>query len=304
MQINRLFKIVYLLMKKKSITAKELAAHFEVSKRTILRDIDALATAGIPVYTSQGKGGGISILDRFILDKTVISEAEQEQILFALQGMSATQYIETESILSKLRSLFKKTDKDWIEVDFSRWGNSAEDKARFDTLKNAVINERVVSFTYSSSFGETVERKAYPLKLAFKSTSWYLQAFCLLRNDYRIFKISRMKNVEILAEVFDSKAFKIPEIQTSENQFPCIVDVTLHIMPNATYRVYDEFDERSIIKNKDGSLIVTMSVPNDYWIIDYLLSFGESLEVLAPQSIRDEVIRRAEEIKNVYANKT
>ena len=304
MQINRLFKIVYLLMKVKSITANELAAHFEVSKRTILRDIDALATAGIPVYTSQGKGGGIFIHNKFVLDKTVISKTEQEQILFALQGMSATRHIETESILSRLRSLFEKTDKDWIEVDFSRWGNSAEDKAKFDSLKNALINERSISFTYSSSYGETAERKAYPLKLVFKSISWYLQAFCLLKNDYRTFKISRMRDVKMLNETFDGNAFKIPEIEPSVYQSPYLLDITLHISSNAAYRVYDEFDERNIIRKEDGSLIVSMCVPNDYWLYGYILSFGASLEVLAPQSVRDEIIREAEKIKNVYANKT
>ena len=111
MQINRLFEIVYLLMNRKSMTANELAAHFEVSKRTILCDIDALTTASIPIYTSRGKGGGISIHDKFLLNKAVLSEDDQKQILFALQGMSATQHIETESILRRLRSIFEKTDK-------------------------------------------------------------------------------------------------------------------------------------------------------------------------------------------------
>ena len=304
MQINRLFEIVYLLMNKKSMTANELAAHFEVSKRTILRDIDVLATAGIPVYTSQGKGGGISIHDKFMINKTVISENEQKQILFALQGMSATQHIETEGILSRLRSLFEKTDKDWIEVDFSRWGKSAADRAKFDSLKNAVINERSISFNYSSSYSETANRKAYPLKLVFKSKSWYMQAFCMLKNDYRTFKISRMRDVKMLAETFDGKAFQIPEIESTEYQSSCLIDVALHFAPHAAYRVYDEFDERNIIKNEDGSLIVAMSMPNDYWLYDYILSFGASLEVLEPQSVRDEIVRQAEKIKNKYVNKT
>jgi len=285
------------------MTTKELAAHFEVSARTILRDIDVLAAAGIPVYTLQGKGGGVFIHDRFVLNKTVISENEQKQILFALQGMTATQFTETENILSKLRSLFKNTDKDWIEVDFSRWGNSAVDKAKFISLKNAIINEQAVSFTYYSSYGETTSRRAYPLKLVFKSTSWYLQAFCLLKNDYRTFKINRMRNVEMLADTFDGKAFQVPEIESSEYQPPSLVDIKLLFALEAAYRVYDEFDERNIIKNDDGSLIVTMILPNDYWLYDYILSFGALIEVLEPQSVRDEIVAQAEKIKNKYANK-
>jgi predicted DNA-binding transcriptional regulator YafY len=304
MQIHRLFEIVYLLMDKKNITANELAAHFEVSKRTILRDIDTLTTAGIPIYTMQGKGGGISIHDRFVLNKTVISESEQQQILIALQGMSATQHIEVESILSRLRSLFEKSDRDWIEVDFSRWGNSAPDRAKFDSLKNAVINERSISFNYSSSYGVTEAREAYPLKLVFKSKSWYLQAFCMLKNDYRAFKISRMANVKILADTFDYKDFHAPEIEQPEYQSPDLVNVKFYFEPYVAYRVYDEFDEQNITKNNDGSFIINMCLPNDYWLYDYILSFGTAIEVLEPHNVRDEIVRQAEKIKNKYFSKT
>ena len=124
MQINRLFEIVYLLMNKKHVTAQELAAHFEVSRRTILRDIDTLTTAGIPIYTTQGKGGGIFIQDNFVLNKAFISENEQKQILFSLQSMSATELVETDQVLGRLRSFFASPNKEWIEVDFSRWGHN------------------------------------------------------------------------------------------------------------------------------------------------------------------------------------
>ncbi|MDR0469427.1 MAG: YafY family transcriptional regulator [Peptococcaceae bacterium] len=304
MQINRLFEIVYLLMDKKSVTANELAAHFEVSKRTILRDIDALTTAGIPVYTTQGKGGGISLHERFVLNKTVISESEQQQILFALQGMSATLYIEADSILSRLRSLFNKTDRDWIEVDFSRWGFSAPDRTIFDSLKNSIINEQAISFAYASSFREIADRKAYPLKLVFKSKSWYLQAFCLLENGYRTFKISRMRNVVMLSDSFDYKAFQTPDIEPFEYLSPELIKVKLNFEPRAAYRVYDEFDEQYITKNNDGSFTITMDLPDDSWLYDYILSFGAAIEVIEPKHVRDEILRQADKIKSKYISKT
>jgi biotin operon repressor len=133
LQISRLFETVYLLLNKKSMTANELAEHFEVSKRTILRDIDRLSAAGIPVYTTQGKGGGISILDNFVLNKAAISDEEQNQILLALQSLSATQYVNGDELLSKLGALFDKSDSAWIEVDFSRWGNTEPDLMRAAT---------------------------------------------------------------------------------------------------------------------------------------------------------------------------
>ena len=130
MQINRLFEIVYILLDKNTTSAKELAEHFEVSTRTIYRDVDTLSKAGIPIYATQGKNGGIALLDNFVLNKTVISEDEQNNILFALKSFTATAYPEIEDTLSKLSSLFKKDNRNWIEVDFSNWGNEnkSEDK--------------------------------------------------------------------------------------------------------------------------------------------------------------------------------
>ena len=303
MQINRLFEIVYLLMHKKKMTADELATHFEVSKRTILRDIDTLSAAGIPVYTMQGKGGGIFLHDRFVLNKTVLSETDQQQILFALQGMSATQHIETKGILSRLRSLFDQAGKDWIEVDFSRWGNQASDRSKFDLLKNAVMHERAITFTYYSANGETTKRTAYPLKLVFKSTAWYLQAYCLLRNDFRLFKITRMMHVVLLDDTFDGKAYPVPEMEPSEYPLTELVEVKLHFDAQVAYRVYDEFLEEDMTKNDDGSFTVSMRIPNDYWLYDYILSFGSMVEVIEPQSVRAEIIRQAEQIMKKYTPK-
>ena len=300
MQISRLFEIVYLLMDKKLMTADELAAHFEVSKRTILRDIDSLSAAGIPVFTMQGKGGGISIPDRFLLNKAVISKDDQQQILFALQGISATQHIETDGILRKLRSLFEKADRDWIEVDFSRWGNSSEDRRKFDLLKNAIINEQVISFTYYNSSGETTDRKVYPLKLVFKSRSWYLQAYCLLKNDYRIFKSTRMMDLAIIDEIFDSNVYSVPEIEQAEYQSTEMIELKLLFEPQAAYRVFDEFQEDSITKSEDGSYIVTLYIPHDYWVYEYVLSFGSSVEVIEPQSVREEILKQIEHMREIY----
>ncbi len=304
MQINRLFEIIYILINKRKITAKELAEHFEVSARTILRDIENLSEAGIPIYTSQGKGGGISILDNFVLNKTLISEEEQNEIIFALQSLTATENIDTENTLGKLRSLFEKSDINWIEVDFSRWGNSSGDKIKFDNLKKAIINKNAVSFEYSSSYGETRERKVCPLKLLFKSKSWYLQAFCLLKENYRIFKINRILNLKALDESFADRNFEIPNFENNSEPSPALISVKLRFSPHLAYRVYDEFDEKNITKCDDGSLIVNTKLPNDYWLYEYILSFGAFIEVLEPKAIRDGILEQLEKIKFIYSDKT
>ncbi len=301
MPINRLFEIVYLLMDRKSMTAKELADHFEISARTVLRDVETLSAAGIPIFTTQGKGGGISILDSYVLNKTVISEDEQDQILFALQGLSVTRHAEAEKTLGRLRSFFEKKDTKWIEVDFSRWGNGESDKAKFERLKNAVIKKQALAFLYSSSYGGTADRKVYPLKLVFKSSSWYLQAFCLAKKDYRTFKINRMKKIETLAETFDGTAFIVPDMEPSEHRSPCLMDVKLKFSPDAAYRVYDEFDEQAVTQNEDGSFIAALSLPDDFWIYGYILSFGASVEILEPRDLREKIVEQVDKIKMKYA---
>lgn len=301
MQINRLFEIIYILLDKKSVTANELAEHFEVSKRTILRDIETLSIAGIPIYTSKGKGGGISILDNFVLNKTTISDDEQNQILIALQSLASTQHIDTDSILSKLSSLFQKTETSWIEVDFSRWGNTSQDSKKFDLLKNAIIKKLPVSFFYPSSYGETTSRTVYPLKLVFKSKAWYIQAYCLSKKDYRTFKVNRILQAEILPESFAGRDYTPPPIDTDQYQSPSLVSLNLLFSSEAAYRVYDEFDTCNVHKNNDGTFTVTIDMPNDYWLYGFLLSFGTAVRVIEPQSVKEILLSQIYALEKFYS---
>ena len=299
MQINRLFEIVHLLTNKKRTTATELAERFEVSKRTILRDIETLSTAGIPIYTTQGKGGGIFIHENFVLNKALISEDEQKQILFSLQSMSATEHINSGHVLSRLQNFFTNFNKEWIEVDFSRWGHSEKDNAKFEILKNAIISERVVSFDYLSPYGESKGREVHPLKLSFKSKAWYLQSFCLTENDYRVFKLNRIYNISALNKHFNGANYIVPSLKSVEEPIPTeFIYIKLRISQNAKYRIYDEFAESDISINDDGSF--TLRTALGQWIYDYILSYGAAVEVLEPQYIRDELIVRLEKIKNKY----
>lgn len=300
MQIDRLFEIVYILLERKSITASQLARHFEVSKRTILRDLETLTIAGIPIYTTKGRGGGISILKQYVLNKTTVSEEEQDQILIALQSLASTQNLESGAIVSKLGALFQKTDANWIEVDFSRWCNKKEDKEKFELLKNAVIKKMPVVFTYPSSYGEMTGRTVYPLKLVYKSKAWYIQAFCLSRDDYRTFKINRMLAVKTLPESFEGRGFFPPQIDSGEIKTDALVSLNLLFSAGAAYRVYDEFDSKDIFKNEDGTFTVKIELPNDSWLYGFLLSFGTAVHVMEPASVKRYLLTQIEDIKKSY----
>ena len=300
MQIERLFEIVYTLLDRGTVTAQELADKLNVSKRTILRDIETLTLAKVPIYTTQGKGGGVSLLDGYVLDKAVLSDEEKEQILLGIKTLLPTGGASGKA-LSKLGSLFSVKNTDWIEVDFSRWSNPTHDREKFDTLKNAVTQRKALAFSYPNSVGEISERKAYPLKLVFQGQSWYVQAFCLLKNDYRTFKINRMLDICVLPETFDAEEYTppsvVPEIIPTQSKvhIRAVFDVAV------AYRIYDEFNPEDITKTEDGTFIVDTTMIFDEWVYGYFLSFGNHVHILETISFRQELRQRIGEMLKNYS---
>lgn len=283
MQISRLFEIVYLLLEKREMTAKELAAHFEVSARTILRDVETLSMAGIPIYTAQGKGGGVRLLDRFVLNKSLLTDREQRDILSALQGVRAVQVPETDKVLAKLSSIFDQNAATWIDIDFSPWDSTGGERDKFSLLRDAILTHRIVQFDYHSYLGEKTARTVEPLQIVFKEKAWYLSAFCRLREDYRTFKLSRMKCLVATEEGFSPRPLH-PVTGIIAPQTLC--SVRLRMNADTYCRMGAEFPLETVAENSDGSFTVTTRLPDDEWGYGCLLGLGDGAEVLAPAHIR------------------
>lgn len=296
MRNNRLFEIIYVLLDKRKVTAKELAERFEVSVRTIYRDVDALSLAGIPIYTEKGKGGGISLIEGFILQNSLLSGEEQDRILMGLQSLRAAQYPETEEILSKLSAAFQQKDTGWIEVDFSAWGTA--EKEKFALLKEAVLKKETIAFTYFGANGKKERRLVEPLRLLYKSRAWYVQGFCRDRGDYRTFRMSRIKEPEMTGNFFRRGPASLPR-ETEKSVGQGCTKVLLHIDPQMTYRVYDEFEEKDIQKTENG-FQVKMNVPEDEWLYGYILSFGPFASVIKPRRIRRIIAGRLKKMIENY----
>lgn len=292
MQINRLFEIVYILLDKKVATSKELAERFEVSTRTIYRDIETLSSAGVPIYMSKGKGGGISLLPDYILNKAVITDDEKEAIVTSLKAVNAVNLDKTDTALKKLRTLFGESNTDWIEVDFSSWENTQSEVETFQTIKSAILGNRIISFYYASAKGQQTLREVEPIKLYFRSGAWYLYGYCKTRCDFRFFKLRRIRKLNVSECNFKRK---VPEhISTNENAFQGeYVKLKLKLSAKVAYRVYDEFD--SYEQQEDGSFIAEINYPKGKWIFYYITTFGSQCEVLEPEYIRNEV---KEELQN------
>ncbi len=298
MQESRLFRIVYYLLDKGKSTAPELAEKFEVSVRTIYRDIDIISSMGIPVYAMQGKGGGIALLDNFVLDKSLLSAREKEQILMALQGIIATEPNNSDELLTKLGSLFQTKNTNWIEVDFSNWVKRNPSQDIFQLMKSAIFSRNVISFQYFSSNRESTERRVEPLKLVFKSKDWYLYGFCLMRNDYRFFKLTRIREMEIQAEVYSRE---IPSTCSIGKQMDIqnAIAVTLKFDQDMAFRVYDEFAE-GVTEDKQGNLYVRTNLPDSDTLYSYLFSFADSVEIVEPENIREQVKNKLAAMQKKY----
>lgn len=295
MKHDRLFQVLYILLERQSITAPELARLLEVSVRTVYRDIETLSLAGVPVYTASGKGGGISIMSGYTFDKALLSDEEQSQILFAIQSLQAVDQ-NVDRLLQKLGTAFRKTNTNWIEVDFSRWGMRRTDNPKFEQLKTAILGKRILHMVYCGTSGSITERDVKPVRLVFKNKSWYLQAFCLLAEAFRLFKVSRMMELELTGDTFTESFADLPPLDGGDLSPFQGTAIRLRYPSSMSYRVYDEFERGSIEPQPDGSLCVTVEFPTDEWVHSYLLSFGTDVEILEPAELKADIADFAKKI--------
>lgn len=298
MKENRYFQMIYLLLDKGQMTAPELADYFEVSIRTIYRDIDILSSAGIPIYATQGKGGGIAIQDSYVLKKSLLSEQEQKQILMALQGIRVLEDEQINMLLSKLSGVFQRQQGNWLEIDFSTWTKSGAGKHNFQLLQSAIWKSRIVSFSYYSGKGEQTKRIIEPHKLVFKSSDWYLYGYCTLRKDFRFFKLTRIRDLKLQDAEFMRET---PEhiFERSDEFEMKTVQVTLLFDAGMSHEVYEKFDEE-VSEQEDGSLLVTTILPDNELLYSYVLSCRERVEVLSPPYVRDNVRKRVRKMLEIY----
>ncbi|MEG6584854.1 helix-turn-helix transcriptional regulator [Dendrosporobacter sp. 1207_IL3150] len=300
MKMNRLFEIMTILLNKGTVTAKELADRFGVSTRTIYRDIDVLSATGVPVYMSKGNGGGIYLLENYAINRTLISTQESESLLLAIKTMQATQYPELDRVLEKLGAIFKDTlSHDWVEVDFSPWGSRAEEKNKFNDIRQALIHRKVIRFQYVNAEGQKSSRSAEPEKLIFKDNAWYLVAFCRVRQEHRTFRISRLKKLEVLPETFETRRTSRQHFETKDFSQP-LINLKLRFQPKALNRLYDYFDDTYITQNDDGSFTMDVALPEGEWIYGYILSFGSLVEVLEPEHVRIAIVEKIRLASNIY----
>lgn len=301
MQIERLVQMVFYIVSHGHVTAKELASYFQVSTRTIYRDINILSLAGIPVISEKGTGGGISVIEGYTIDKSLLSKEEQRSICQGLQILQATKYPNAEMALEKIGAIFRSASEvKWLEVDFSYWGGDEKEKIRISELQYAILNKHRIMFDYFNSELQKTERVIEPLRLVFKSHAWYIAGYCRLREDIRIFRLSRVKHLQVMPEIFEREVPSDYSFVSEDREECSTPPLRLKFSPEIVHRVYDEFQENQVTLCKDGNYYVTVQYELNNWTFHYLLSFGKYVEIVEPEIARIMLKERAADIVKIY----
>ena len=308
MKVDRLVSMIMILLDKQRIGAQELADMFEVSPRTIYRDIDTINMAGIPVRSISGVGGGFEIMQEYKIDKKVFSTGDLSAILMGLSGLSdMIRGDELVNALAKVKSFIPADRAKDIElaanqiyIDLSPWMGNRNIQPYLEIIKTALQESKLLSFDYADRYGNKTARTAEPYQLVLKSSHWYLQGYCYNRNDFRLFKLSRTSNLQILKESFTPRDYQKPQLDFADVLATMQTKIKIRIHKSILDRALDYCTDEHFSPDGDEHYIVSLPfIENDYHY-NILFSFGDQCECLEPLHIRTEMKRRIHDIAALY----
>lgn len=300
MKLDRLIGILSILLQREKVTAPYLAEKFEVSRRTINRDIEALCMAGIPLVTEQGQNGGVSIMEGYKIDRALLSTSDMQAILAGLRSLDSVcgtnRYAQLMEKLSAGASNLLAGDTH-ILIDLSSWYKDSL-APKIELLHGAILSGRKVSFCYHAPKGES-RRTIEPYYLLFQWAGWYLWGWCEKRADFRLFKLGRMTELT-LGKAFEKRAdVALPDL-SPEQVFPAVYQVKARIEPEYKWRLIEEYGAESFTEQPDGKLLCSIGFMDKTSIVGWIASFGEGAELLEPEEFRQDILEFAEGIRRKY----
>lgn len=300
MKTDRLIGILSVLLQEEQTTALKLAEMFEVSRRTINRDIETLCMAGIPIQTLQGTGGGIRIMDGYRVDRTILTSKDMRMILAGLRSLdsvSGSRYYS--QLMEKLQAGSSEflVGRDSILIDLSSWYKDSL-APKMETIQNAIEDARMIQFRYYSPSGEQV-RRIEPYYLIFRWSSWYLYGWCTDRNDYRLFKLNRMDRIQETEQRYDRREAPLPDL-SDEKIFPGGIRVKALFDRDQKWRLAEEFGPDSVTETEDGKLLFTADYTDLDNLVTWLLTFKDKAEVLEPIEARKMIAEAVKRMSAIY----
>ncbi|PWJ49234.1 helix-turn-helix transcriptional regulator [Faecalicatena contorta] len=289
MKIDRLIGILSILLQKDAVTAPYLAEQFEVSRRTINRDIEDLCKAGIPIVTRQGANGGISIMENYKVDRTLLTNTEMQDILAGLRSLDSingtNRYGQLMEKLTVGSSDFM-TGNQSVLIDLSSWYKDSL-APKIELIRSAIDSDMELHFLYFSPKGET-QRNIEPYYLIFRWSSWYLWGWCKTREDYRLFKLNRMDKVHLSGHKFNKRAVPFPDL-SNERIFPGGIKVKALFESDCKWRLVEEFGVECFEEQSDGKLLFHADYTDKENLITWLMTFRDQAALLEPEDIREEI---------------
>ncbi|MBU5425840.1 YafY family transcriptional regulator [Tissierella pigra] len=310
MKIDRLLSIIVILLNKNNITAKELANRFEVSLRTIYRDIETINLAGIPIVSNQGRDGGFRILDNYKMSHQLLTLDDMASIVIALKNIENFSHNkDIDLTIDKISNIVPRDKREEFDYYFNEliicdlpWGYRIDsgDKEKYNIIYEGISKEKLLYIGYRNRDGNITERRIEPMSLVLKGLNWYVFSYCLLRNGYRFFKLSRIHRIHLLEEGFNRREMSYEEFKYKSIPKNNMVDLVLKFSSKVRQRVEEFFYEEDITIDEDGSIIVRTSFPEDEWVYSMILSYGEYIEVIEPFYIKDIIKKKSRKIYEKY----
>jgi len=298
MKIDRLIGILTVLLQSDKVTAPELADRFEVSRRTIMRDIDSLCLAGVPVVTTQGGDGGIAIMDGYKINKNVLTTDELQTLVAGLRGIdSVSKTPNFEALMTKLApSSAVVSLADSVTIDLSsHYKDSISEK--IETIKAAIEGQRTIAFDYYYAKGES-PREIEPYCIQFKWSAWYVFGWCVLREDFRRFKLNRLWGLKIMDTQFVLRDVPADKID-GEDAFAESHIVKILFDKSVRFRLIEDYGPNSY-EETAGGLLMSLDYSNKEYAFSWILGFGDKAEVIEPQETRDEFAATAVKLFEKY----
>lgn len=301
MKIDRLIGIISILLQKEKVTAPYLAEKFEVSRRTINRDVENLCKAGIPIVTEQGKNGGISIAEGYKVDKTLFTSGEIQAILSGLKSLDSVSGSNRYQLLMDKLSC---GSNDYIGasgpvvINLSSWYQSSL-PPKFELIKDAIERKKKIEFHYYGPGGDNT-RILEPYLLIFEWSSWYVWGYCLLRDDFRMFKLNRMDQIRCTNEDCEKREIPLYHMDPRKVQWTNGVEVTAEFDKSMKWRLIEEFGINSFSENADGRLIMNIGWSDQESLFGWLLGFRDCVRIIEPVEYQKDFLNLLERIKTLY----
>ncbi|GGD89030.1 helix-turn-helix transcriptional regulator [Paenibacillus nasutitermitis] len=293
MKIERLVSMIMILLEKEVMSAGELAKKFEVSRRTIYRDIDTLTMAGLPVFTTQGATGGVGLMKSYKIDKKLFTPKDVQTLASSVSSYKQLyDHKDIVHILEKLNSMSREgggqsEQESRFTVDLSLNQGNHSLRKLLSSIETGINENRYLAFDYIDKDGRVTTRKVEPYRVVFKESSWYLQAFCIHKVDYRIFKLARMSGLDVRPDLFVPRDFSPLVMDGADWMNRDWVPVTIRVALSVKDKVIERYGEDHIISAEGDSCLATFPIINNEFGYDVLLRFGDKCEVIEPPEVRE-----------------